>query len=300
MTEKAAPKTLYVRRNVTNAAEIIKWAKGQGFKTTLPAAEMHVTITYSRAPVDWLKMGDPIVYGPADDDGSLHIPPGPARVVEPLGDKGAVVLMFTSSALSWRHEDMIQNGASWDYPGYQPHISITYDGTGMDLSKVKAYTGKIILGPEIFEEVQENWMDTITEKNFRVAKIDEGLGLVYGFAIVCKVDGEPYYDLNIDKSTGTRVPEHIPEDVMAKSAADFMMTTRPGNEMHKGADKGHFVFAFPLTTDIAKALGIQTRKTGLLVAYKPPPAVLEKFRDGTYTGFSIEGECLDSREHSDG
>lgn len=123
---------------------------------------------------------------------------------------------------------------------------------------------------------------------FRVAKVDEGLGLVFGFAIVCKVNGEDYYDLNIDPS-GERVPEHIPEDAMTKAALDLSGKGAPGNEMHKGPDRGHFPFMFPLTTDIAKSLGIQTEKTGLLVAYKPPADVLAKFRDGTYTGFSIEG-----------
>lgn len=123
----------------------------------------------------------------------------------------------------------------------------------------------------------------------RVAKIDEELGLVFGWAIVCKVDGEDYYDLNIDRDTRERVPEHIPEGAMLKAATEFMQTARPGNEMHTGPDRGSYVFAFPMTTDIAKSLGIETRNTGLIVAYKPPPDVLAKFKNGTYRGFSIEG-----------
>src|SRR4051812_4790287 len=34
----------------------------------------------------------------------------------------------------------------------------------------------------------------------RIAKIDESLGLVFGYAIVCTKNGQPYYDLNIDKA----------------------------------------------------------------------------------------------------
>lgn len=137
-------------------------------------------------------------------------------------------------------------------------------------------------------------------QSFRIAKVDEQLGLVFGWAIVCKVDGEDYYDLNIDHSgqhAGKRVPEHIPEAVMTKAAVDFMQSARAGNEMHDGPDVGKYVFAFPMTSDIAKALGITTQKTGLLVAYSAPPAVLAKFKDGTYTGFSIEGSRLDWTEH---
>ena len=135
------------------------------------------------------------------------------------------------------------------------------------------------------------------EKRLKVEKIDTELGLVLGWAICCKVDGEPYYDLNIDKATGERVPEHIPEDVMLKAATDFMAAAnRPGNEMHAGPERGQFVFAFPMTTEIAKALNIKTEKTGLLVGYKAPPDVLEKFRSGVYGGFSIEGFASGSEE----
>lgn len=54
---KNAP--LYVYRPVVNADVIIAWAKAQGFTTTLPASDMHVTICYSKEPVDWQAAGWP-------------------------------------------------------------------------------------------------------------------------------------------------------------------------------------------------------------------------------------------------
>lgn len=155
----ATPRTLYVRRDVVNADAIVAWAKAQGFKTTLPAGDMHVTITYSREPVDWMKMGST---WSDDDKGRLTIPPGGARMIEVFGE-GAVVLLFNSSALSWRHEDMVREGASWDWPEYQPHITIAYEGVPEDLSKVEPYRGAIVLGPEVFEEVNEDWRSSIAE-----------------------------------------------------------------------------------------------------------------------------------------
>lgn len=126
-----------------------------------------------------------------------------------------------------------------------------------------------------------------------VLKVDEALGLVFGWAIICKENGEDYFDLNVDRAgplKGKRVPENIPEDVMLKAALDFAAETeRPGNEMHVGQAKGTHVFIFPLTTEIAKALDIETKRTGLLIAYQPPPDVLAKYASGEYTGFSIEG-----------
>jgi hypothetical protein len=116
----ATPRSLYVSRKLLNGAEFIKWAKGQGFATTVPADELHVTVLFSRTPVDWMKMG---TGWEQDADGKLKVAAGGARLVEKLGDKGAVVLLFGSSALSWRHEDMVRNGASHDFDEYQPHVT---------------------------------------------------------------------------------------------------------------------------------------------------------------------------------
>jgi phage-related protein (TIGR01555 family) len=150
----ASPRTLYVRRDVVNADAIIEWAKGQGFKTTLPADDLHVTIAFSRDAVDWMKVGE--VW-----DAEVKVAKGGPRMMERFGD--ARVLLFASSQLSWRHEEINRAGASWDHPEYQPHITISYDPDAPELSEIEPYTGEIILGPEIFEEVNPKWMEGIKE-----------------------------------------------------------------------------------------------------------------------------------------
>lgn len=158
----ATPRSLYVRRNVLNAKDIRRWAKEQGFDEMVPAGDMHVTIAYSEQPVDWLKVGE--TYSQSED-GSIRIAPGGARLVEYLGPDGAIVLMFTSSELSWRWFHIKECGASWKWgDDYQPHITLTYKGQPeLDLSRVEPYRGPIILGPEIFEEVDSDWSDEIVE-----------------------------------------------------------------------------------------------------------------------------------------
>src|SRR5690606_38908414 len=44
----AAPRTLYIRRDVINATEIRAWAKAQGFETVQDG--LHVTIIHTRSP----------------------------------------------------------------------------------------------------------------------------------------------------------------------------------------------------------------------------------------------------------
>lgn len=141
----AAPRTLYVSRRLINAADVLRWARGQGIKGLESAKDLHVTIAYSRTPVDWMKIG-------ASWEAELKLPAGGPRLVESLGDATAV-LLFSSSELQWRNRSIQGAGASWDYPEYQPHVTLSYEA-GQDLSNVEPYNGELVFGPEIFEEIK--------------------------------------------------------------------------------------------------------------------------------------------------
>lgn len=151
--QDAAPRTLYLSRKVQNQAEILAWARGQGLQNLLAPSDLHVTIAYSRAPLDWFAVGT--------DQARIVVPRGGPRAIETL-DGGAVVLLFADWNLSWRWESLCEQGASWDHDSYQPHISLTYDPGEVDLAKVTPYRGRIVLGPEIFAEVDENWTPKVT------------------------------------------------------------------------------------------------------------------------------------------
>ena len=56
-----------------------------------------------------------------------------------------------------------------------------------------------------------------------VLKVDDTLGLVMGYAIICKQAGEPYFDLHGD---------YITEEAMLKAALDFMENSQVAKEMH--------------------------------------------------------------------
>ncbi len=119
---------------------------------------------------------------------------------------------------------------------------------------------------------------------FKVSGVDEDLGLVFGWGIVCKEAGVDYYDVQ---------KNHIPEPAMVEAVTDFMKGQRMAGEQHSRMDAGTIVHSFPLTTDIAKAMGLETTKTGWMVACAPDPAMLAKFKSGELTGFSIGGQHLE-------
>ncbi len=127
-------------------------------------------------------------------------------------------------------------------------------------------------------------MEKITKSaEVKVLKTDANDGVVYGYAVVSKQGGHPYYDLQGD---------HIPEGVMSHASTEFMLgVSREAKEMHLGVCKGQIVHSLPLTTDLAEALGLdEVEKTGWIIGMKPDdPSMLDKFNSGALTGFSIGG-----------
>lgn len=139
-------KTLYVSRSVTNAKDIIKWAKAQGIKDLIKADEMHVTIAFSKKKVVWSKL--------TADDSSMEISLENAKV-QKLGD--AIVIKFANKDLKAGWKKYIDAGASWDFETYQPHISVSYNAD-QDISKVGTFSGAVSLGGEIMAEVKAEFV----------------------------------------------------------------------------------------------------------------------------------------------
>lgn len=152
------PKPLYVSRKLLNTSDIIDWARSQGFTNLIEPDDMHVTIAYSKRPVNWFKMGDDLGYQMEP----LAIQPGGPRQVAPLGDQGAIVLHFYSGHLQARHRHIREAGASWDYPEYLPHVTLTYGGDDIDIDAIEPYTGLLLFGPEIFEGITGDWHESVS------------------------------------------------------------------------------------------------------------------------------------------
>lgn len=147
LTNDAAPMTLYVRRDVTNASAIHNWAVSQGFTDIVD--DLHVTIIHSKTPIDWMSVES------SWSGAKLEIDAGGPRLIEQF-DGGAIVLAISNRDLTWRNEEIRRAGASSDRDEYQAHITISKAPFAGDLTKVVPYQGKIVLGPEIWERVKSD------------------------------------------------------------------------------------------------------------------------------------------------
>lgn len=148
-------------------------------------------------------------------------------------------------------------------------------------------------------------------------KVNAELGVVFGYAIVCRErdaegDWQDHYDTQ---------GHHIPEVEMLKASVDFAqhasearaeliakalvdalrdessvdedrmveLVKAASKDMHEGDDIQEVVQMLPVTEELAEALDWQIKKTGLVIALKPTAEVLELYKSGQRTGFSIGG-----------
>lgn len=137
--------TLYVMRPILNPDAITAWFKCQGLNTVTVPYDMHVTVAYSKAEVEWSDLGSPsndVIIVPASDKN---------RPVSMFGG-GALVQQFESPILQTRWADFLCKGASWDHPAYSPHVTISY-ASPLPAELLMPYTGPLVLGPEQFSDI---------------------------------------------------------------------------------------------------------------------------------------------------
>lgn len=119
------------------------------------------------------------------------------------------------------------------------------------------------------------------EMRCKIVKVDEAKQIVYGWASVITEKGIPVEDLQGDV---------IRPGELLKTTTDFMIEERVGKTNHAGDQTHMIVHSFPMTYELAKALGIETNDEGWLVGcYVSDPETLEKVISGDLPCFSIGG-----------
>lgn len=280
-------KTLYARRDVLNAKEIIAWAKDQGFRTALQPGDMHVTIAYSKVPLEW---PEPIAL-PLTIRSKLRTEP---RSVEFLGG-GAVTLRFEDVDLEARWKSLCEAGADWKHDGFKPHITITYDPGNIDPAIVEPYGGRILLGPEVFEEIDDTWEQGLLEKWVPFAKIDGEKGRAFGVFSVSTHKGQEVIDGEGDA---------ISDAILEEGAYDYVLKSRIADDEHDESNRGELIESMLFTPEKCEALQKTLRESGIEATIDIPAVVWwgghqltdeivkAKVRSGEYSGFSIGGSAM--------
>lgn len=148
------PRPMICMVPVLNGPALQAWARDSGFQFSLPADDFHATIAYSKEPIDWNSV-EPLV-------DEIQVAPNNGRTIQKLGDQGAIVLKLTdedASVLKDRWSRYIENGASWDYDGYTPHVTISWKEsfTDEDLAKMTPYSGPLTFGAELQSEIKQDF-----------------------------------------------------------------------------------------------------------------------------------------------
>lgn len=150
IVDAGGPAPLYVSRTLTSgsASALALWAKGAGLRQVVDPAEMHVTVAYSKTPVDWFRF---VSWNSARD---IVIPAGGPRRIEEFKD-GVAVLRIASPDLTERWTEFRDGGCSWGWPDYAPHVTIAADASDVDLSRLKAFAALLVFGPEEFAPITQ-------------------------------------------------------------------------------------------------------------------------------------------------
>jgi hypothetical protein len=139
----------YVSMKVKNKEELYDWFADQNVEV-VPEDELHCTVSYSRKVFEHNVNEDEVIITPDQFIG-----------IELLGDEGAVVLKFNSDKMQDRFNQCMREGATYDYNEYIPHITLTYNGKDLDLSKLELPIFDIVLYNETVEPLDLNWKSKV-------------------------------------------------------------------------------------------------------------------------------------------
>lgn len=147
-------KGTYVSMKVKNAQGLYDHYTKQGVNC-VPVDEMHCTIAYSRK-----EFNHKITPGEVEIKCDEQI----QTYLEPLGDEGCIVMKFESKEMQERFQKCIDEGATYDYDSYIPHITITMDGKNLNLKDITRPDFNIILYNETVKELDLNWKPKLDDK----------------------------------------------------------------------------------------------------------------------------------------
>lgn len=114
-----------------------------------PIKDMHATVIYSRVPVDFPIRNE--VNEKIDRQVQFH-------VFNTRDGKRALVLKLKSDYLTQRHDLGTELGATYDFPDYIPHVTLSYDvGDKQFSTKPFKLEKELVIAKEYKEDLNLNW-----------------------------------------------------------------------------------------------------------------------------------------------
>jgi hypothetical protein len=130
----------------------------------------------------------------------------------------------------------------------------------------------------------------------KVGKVDETLGVVFGYAFATTLDGgkSAHVDLQDDAIVGG--------DELIKVALGFVEAGAQSDVMHNEKRDGYCPFVMPLNAETKKAFKLAGDVEGVAIGMKPSAETFKRFQSGELQGFSIGGtgirEPLDEQKRA--
>lgn len=151
---------LYVARPVLNGKEIIEWFRKQGVEDVFEGDDLHVTQAFSRAEVDVEKIHF--------DNNDKYLNYSSKRSIKALGRGEYLVMKVPNPLMNMRFEYFAEQGCSYDFPIYKPHISISGNYKGNPpIESLLPFPGEIHLGPEKWSPLRD-----LTDENILAHSYD--------------------------------------------------------------------------------------------------------------------------------
>lgn len=120
--------------------------------------------------------------------------------------------------------------------------------------------------------------------NAKITKLDDDARLVFGFASVAEIDGQPVIDSEGDV---------IDINELEKAAYNFVENSRVGGEMHSELGGATLIESFVITPAKAELLNIENPTLGWFIGLRvTDDALWQKIKSGTYRAFSIGGRAV--------
>ena len=138
-----------VRLSDDDSDFIIDWVKELKLPNPTPKKDLHLTLLYSKKYLPDYKPAGKI------DEWAY---PLKFHVFETFDNKRALVLKVKSPFLLKRHKELMkEHDATYDYPEYIPHITLSYDIGDMEVPKFDCKRRELHLGEEYAEELKLDW-----------------------------------------------------------------------------------------------------------------------------------------------